>query len=647
MGIKLSMVPERIRVNVYISYSRDDVGAELSRDLSKHIQEKGYDAFLDVSPLSVGAKRKLRIGSIIDHCDVFVLIVTAGSVNSDDIEEEYISATSKRKVTMLFKHRSVQVADLSWGLNDRKMYDFDSKEELLQIFDERFAEIDNLLKHDLNDPLVVQEKLNELKKEFDLIPEDIDEIKRYTDNVFIPIVTFLNKSRTFYAKEKVAIKEILDRATILSLSIEEKKESSEEVFAKINADMLRLNLSRFLGYLLDLFVKNTPEMRLQLLQSASHKRLYEGVHVEPMATEAKDFLIISVDRTLSENLKYEYFKQAIENQKIDIRYFYLTPESVDLWFKIVNFSDYKFNEYGRENIKKNASDLINVIFEKFGPGADRVDLIDLGVGAAVKDYYLLKPLLEKIPRDGIRMNYVPVDYSVTMLQRVMDYMDQLMDLYPNKLHIEGVLGDFYRLPRYKKRIDELSESPKVFALLGNILGNVEEGSILSAITTTMNPNDLFLLEIDLIDNRTDDKLTVGFGSDGITKNFLLSPILKHSPKYKRTGVKIEDFELEVGITKSSIIPNSKTVMISAYYGENNRERMNLVQSHKYDLQSVVDYLYTYWSLGHIKTYKYSNSCLLLLQKLPIEGDLLDAPTISQLQSSEKLELTEHGSSVHV
>ncbi|MBV9179132.1 MAG: L-histidine N(alpha)-methyltransferase [Nitrososphaeraceae archaeon] len=307
----------------------------------------------------------------------------------------------------------------------------------------------------------------------------------------------------------MAITDILERATKASLEIEEEKETSDQVFAKIDAE----RISKFLEYLLNLFVRDTPEMRLQQLQSASHDDLQQRVHVEPMATEAKDFLNISVDRDLTKNLKYEFFKQDIENQRIDLRFFYLTPGSADLWFKIINFSDYKFNEYGRENIKRNASDLINVILEKSVPSTDHVDLVDLGVRAAVKDYYLLKPLLEKMPRNSNRMNYVPLDYSITILQRVMDYMDELMETYPNKLHIEGILGNFYRLVRYNNRINELSKSPKVFALLGNILGNVDEARILNAITSTMNPNDLFLLEIDLIDNRTDDKLKAGSHKD--------------------------------------------------------------------------------------------------------------------------------------
>ena len=153
---------------------------DLSGHLSEHLrQDKGYQVFLDVASLTVGAKWKPRIESAIDRCDVFVLIVTTGSINSNEVREEFTSATSKRKVSMLFKHRSVQFADdLPWGLNDRNMHEFDTKEELVRKFDEKFTEIDRLLTDDLDNPLVVQEKLNDLKREFDGIPkEDIDKIK--------------------------------------------------------------------------------------------------------------------------------------------------------------------------------------------------------------------------------------------------------------------------------------------------------------------------------------------------------------------------------------------------------------------------------------------------------------------------------------
>lgn len=635
----------QVKVNLFISYSRGD-GGDFARHLREELRKKGYEVFLDTASLSVGAKWKDRIETAIDACDVFVLIITGNSMQSNEVREEFASAVGKRKQLMLFKYRSVKLADLQWGLKDRNFHEFTSKEELVRVFNEKFSDIDNLLTKDLGDPIVVQQKLIDLKGEFDsLQPERVDPIKNYADDVFIPILTFLRKSPVFFEKEKLGIDSILGKVTKLSLSVDEEREKgSDEFFVKIHADMLRTNLSRFLDYLLNFFVKNTPEMRLQQLQSTSQEELEERVHVEPIVTESKDFLHISVDKDLPEGLKYEYFKQDIENQRIDIRFFFLSPESVDLWFKIINLSEYKLHSYGRENIKTNASDLVNVILENSIPSTDHVDFVDLGVGAAVKDYYLLKALLERMPTKGDiskngeespRMHYVPIDYSIEILQRAMDYMDELMDSYPNKLHIEAILGDFFRLVRYSKRLNELSKSPKVLALLGNILGNVDESRILTAITRTMNPNDLFLLEIDLIDNRTEKELKVGYGSDSSTKNFLLYPIIKHfKAENIKTGTKIADFKLVVNVqTLLSVIPNSITVVTSAVYGENDREKIDLVQSHKYDLQSVLDYLYSVWKLGHIKTYREKNACLLLLKKLPSERRSTAMPEIVQSQSS--------------
>jgi hypothetical protein len=322
----------QVKVNIFISYSRGD-GGDFARHLREELRKKGYEVFLDTASLSVGARWKDRIETAIDACDVFVLIITGSSMQSNEVREEFASAVGKRKQLMLFKYRSVKLADLQWGLKDRNFHEFTSKEELVRAFDEKFSDIDNLLTKDLGDPIVVQQKLIDLKGEFDsLQPERVDPIKNYADDVFIPILTFLIKSPVFFEKEKLGIDSILGKVTKLSLSVEEEREKgSDEFFVKIHADMLRTNLSRFLDYLLNFFVKNTPEMRLQQLQSTSQEELEERVHVEPIVTESKDFLHISVDKDLPEGLKYEYFKQDIENQRIDIRFFFLSPESVDLW----------------------------------------------------------------------------------------------------------------------------------------------------------------------------------------------------------------------------------------------------------------------------------------------------------------------------
>ena len=321
----------QVKVNFFISYSRDD-GGDIARHLRESLLKQGYEVFLDTASLSVGANWKDRIKTAIDGCDVFVLIITENSMKSNEVKEEFASAVDKRKLLMLFKYESVKIADLQWDLSDRSFHKFTTKEELVRIFNEKFKEeIGNLLTSDLGNPTVVQTKLIELKKEFDAIPPDkIDQIKNYADDVFIPILTFLRKSPVFFEKEKLEIQSVLDRVTKLSWNVEEERETAEEVFLKIHAETLRVNLFGFLEYLLNFFIKNTPEMRIQQMQStSSREELEEGVQVAPIATEAKYFLDISVDRDAPEKLSTDYFKQQLENQRLDIRFFFLGPDSVE------------------------------------------------------------------------------------------------------------------------------------------------------------------------------------------------------------------------------------------------------------------------------------------------------------------------------
>lgn len=606
-----------MKLKFFISYSRAD-GEDFAQHLYNHLVEKKYDVFLDTSSINVGAKWRPKIESNIDSCDIFILIITAKTMESEEIEKEYSLANNKKKLMILLKHNAVDYDQLKWKLNDKNLVEFDTRASLIRMFDQKLRNFYDLLTSDLQDPNKVYDKLKSLNEELQSFISNnncsIQLIKSYSDDTFIPIITFLKKSPVFYQEELVAIEKILASIIRLSQNLDENQEylDEEDIFIKNHADLLKSSLQKYVSYLVECFIKNPPEKRIQIKEKGDT----ENVIVEEIETETKNFLSIWVDKNITENKKHELFKQNIENGKIDIKFYFLTPDSIDLWLNIINRSEYKFQKIGRDLLVKNVDELVKIIIQNSPENTKCVDFVNLGVGAAVKDYYIIKSILDNMPDESSeRINYIPIDYSIGILQRTIDYLEDLMDYYPNKLHIQGILGDFFELIRYKDSIRCLSKHPKLFALMGNTFGNVEEEHIINIITKTMDTNDFLFLEVDLINDRSDDQLKEGYGTDDITTKFLYQPIQNFfGSKQRNTNINIKKFKVNIEV-KSHLgsIPNSKTVTTSIPLNNDPDSRIDTIYSRKYDLEVLKDYLYQK-KLGLLKIYSQENVCLLLFKK---------------------------------
>ena len=325
------------KIKGFLSYARED-GGDFARHLGNHFDEEQYDVFLDTKDLNVGAKWKDRIESRIDDSDFFILIITRGAIDSTEVKDEVSIAINKRKVLMLFKYETVKIDELDEKIRERTFHEFKTKEELVRAFDEAFREIHKNLSADLTDPFAVEKKLKELKAEFDALPGQPSApiITSFADDSFIAILTFLKKSPVFYHDEVKAIEMILGRVIALNQTLEENQETFGDLFLGSDLETIKKTLKGYLEYLVGCFTRNTPEKRLQAIE---HKEV--EVHVEPLPSETGAFMNILVDRSLTEYRKRELFKQDIENQKIDIKFFFLEPDSVMLWLKIINFAQYK------------------------------------------------------------------------------------------------------------------------------------------------------------------------------------------------------------------------------------------------------------------------------------------------------------------
>ena len=86
-------------MKIFVSYSRQDAG-----DFAKHIRSyltsrksHNYDVFTDKDSIIVGKPWGPTIETNISNCDIFVVIITHASLESDYVEKEVLQAQKREE----------------------------------------------------------------------------------------------------------------------------------------------------------------------------------------------------------------------------------------------------------------------------------------------------------------------------------------------------------------------------------------------------------------------------------------------------------------------------------------------------------------------------------------------------------------------
>jgi L-histidine N-alpha-methyltransferase len=137
------------------------------------------------------------------------------------------------------------------------------------------------------------------------------------------------------------------------------------------------------------------------------------------------------------------------------------------------------------------------------------ELVEIGAGAATKTRVLLRAM----ERAGQLVRYVPIDVDVAMLERVAF---ELTREFP-RLVVHGIGADF------DHSLERLPSGPRrLVAFLGSTIGNLrpddQAPELLRSIGGRMQPDDRFLLGVDLIKDR--ERLEAAYNdSRGVTAQF--------------------------------------------------------------------------------------------------------------------------------
>jgi len=116
-------------VKIFISYSRRDAG-DFANQIQRHLSSFKFDVFTDVDSIRAGEVWSNTLEQNISNCDIFVVIITYGSLHSPHVEREVLQAQKENKTIIPCFHKTVIENNIKWGLDKIQGVEFDDKYEL-------------------------------------------------------------------------------------------------------------------------------------------------------------------------------------------------------------------------------------------------------------------------------------------------------------------------------------------------------------------------------------------------------------------------------------------------------------------------------------------------------------------------------------
>lgn len=196
--------------------------------------------------------------------------------------------------------------------------------------------------------------------------------------------------------------------------------------------------------------------------------------VRPQLRHTPEIIRMEVDPQVANSLSRRPVPEGWHQRAL-----YLGPEGAIAWLDLINdpeFTNATEKERTRHQILTALADLNVASFVSLGPGDGKLDY-DISVA---------------LPRLSRPLIYIPVDINENFL-----YMSAAR-LSGHTYIPAAILSDFEdRLPCIADQVNRRKESPTLFALVANTLGNLDryEQSFMTQMAQWMESGDYFLLEV--------------------------------------------------------------------------------------------------------------------------------------------------------
>lgn len=188
---------------------------------------------------------------------------------------------------------------------------------------------------------------------------------------------------------------------------------------------------------------------------------------------------------------------------------YTSPASSRAWIDFCSSGAFARHEAGKRLLREVAATLAPD-FLRAPAGGGRASLISLGVGDGVKDLEIMRRV-----RGSLNITYWPVDVSSTFLENCSEAARRegvkVVPVCGNFLHIGNAING------------ENCREPRVVALLGNTIGNLDQTEACSALRRLVRKGDLAVVEVFVVGAGEEEAAGEVYGSPAYHE-FLLAAV---------------------------------------------------------------------------------------------------------------------------
>jgi len=277
----------------------------------------------------------------------------------------------------------------------------------------------------------------------------------------------------------------------------------------------------------------------------------------------------------------ELRRHLISGDPVPSKYLYWTDYASTHWLQLCEKESYGFYRESLRNLADCRVELVDALLKR--ASVKELDFVSLGCGDGKKDLELILELTSRLSENE-QIHYYPIDISETLLVEAIRTATG-RGVPRSKLKLQAILGDYTQLKKYEIAYEYRAQN-NLFSILGNSLGNADEGQIIECLANALHPKDFVLIEA----NIGDADRTLNTSVDDIYMEHDFSPLAILGTQFDKDLI---HYDVVDGI--SNIGSNGSTRTVRARYDrakvkERSVENVTLSLVHHYDLDSLISAL---------------------------------------------------------